>query len=209
MTRAATDRPATSTWRPPSGRPSTPAETPDPTKRARRWRNAHHLGADGRPDGHGRFRPAGCGVHRRQRHRRASAGGSARRWPPAVLIAVMRIARRRPVTQAIAGVFGVGIAAYIAYRTGLRQGLLPAGHLELPAVRRRAAAVDDRAVAAGRRHLGGHQRAGSALALRQASWSAATTGRRSSGCWSSPPATWCRTTCTTPIRSAGWRPSGC
>ncbi|MGS0687051.1 DUF3159 domain-containing protein [Nakamurella sp. GG22] len=40
----------------------------------------------------------------------------------AVLIAGLRIARRRPVTQAIAGVFGVGIAAYIAYRTDSAKG---------------------------------------------------------------------------------------
>jgi len=40
----------------------------------------------------------------------------------AVLIAIMRIARKRPVTQAIAGVFGVGIAAYIAYRTDSAKG---------------------------------------------------------------------------------------
>jgi hypothetical protein len=40
----------------------------------------------------------------------------------AVLIAVMRIARKRPVTQAVAGVFGVGIAAYIAYRTDSAKG---------------------------------------------------------------------------------------
>jgi hypothetical protein len=40
----------------------------------------------------------------------------------AVLIAIMRIIRRRPVTQAIAGVFGVGIAAYIAYRTDSAKG---------------------------------------------------------------------------------------
>ncbi len=40
----------------------------------------------------------------------------------AVLIAGLRIARRRPVTQAIAGVFGVGIAAFIAYRTDSAKG---------------------------------------------------------------------------------------
>jgi hypothetical protein len=40
----------------------------------------------------------------------------------AVVIAGLRIARRRPVTQAIAGVFGVGIAAYIAYRTDSAKG---------------------------------------------------------------------------------------
>lgn len=40
----------------------------------------------------------------------------------AVLIAIARVARRRPVTQAIAGVFGVGIAAYIAYRTDSAKG---------------------------------------------------------------------------------------
>jgi len=40
----------------------------------------------------------------------------------AVLIAVARVARKRPVTQAIAGVFGVGIAAYIAYRTDSAKG---------------------------------------------------------------------------------------
>ena len=91
----------------------------------------------------------------------------------------------------------------------LRQGLLPAGHLELPAVRRRAAAVHAGPVAADRRHLGGHQRARHGVALGQASWSAATTWPRSSGCWCSPPGTWCRTTSTTPIRWAGWRRSGC
>jgi hypothetical protein len=40
----------------------------------------------------------------------------------AVVIAGLRIARRRPVTQAIAGVFGVAIAAYIAYRTDSAKG---------------------------------------------------------------------------------------
>jgi hypothetical protein len=40
----------------------------------------------------------------------------------AVVIAIMRIVRKRPVTQAIAGVFGVGIAAYIAYRTDSAKG---------------------------------------------------------------------------------------
>ncbi len=40
----------------------------------------------------------------------------------AVVIAIMRVVRKRPVTQAIAGVFGVGIAAYIAYRTNSAKG---------------------------------------------------------------------------------------
>lgn len=40
----------------------------------------------------------------------------------AVVIAALRIARRRPVTQALAGVFGVAIAAYIAYRTDSAKG---------------------------------------------------------------------------------------
>ncbi len=40
----------------------------------------------------------------------------------AVVIAALRIARRRPVTQAVAGVFGVAIAAYIAYRTDSAKG---------------------------------------------------------------------------------------
>jgi hypothetical protein len=40
----------------------------------------------------------------------------------AVVIAIMRIVRKRPVTQAIAGLFGVGIAAYIAYRTDSAKG---------------------------------------------------------------------------------------
>jgi hypothetical protein len=39
-----------------------------------------------------------------------------------VLIAILRLVRRRPVTQAIAGLFGVGIAAFIAYRTGSAKG---------------------------------------------------------------------------------------
>lgn len=40
----------------------------------------------------------------------------------AVVIAILRIARKRPITQAVAGVFGVGIAAFIAYRTGSAKG---------------------------------------------------------------------------------------
>lgn len=40
----------------------------------------------------------------------------------ALVIAGLRIARRRPVTQAVAGVFGVAIAAYIAYRTDSAKG---------------------------------------------------------------------------------------
>ena len=40
----------------------------------------------------------------------------------AVIIAIARIARKRPVTQAIAGIFGVGIAAFIAYRTDSAKG---------------------------------------------------------------------------------------
>ncbi len=40
----------------------------------------------------------------------------------AVVIAIMRIARRRPVTQAVGGLFGVGVAAYIAYRTDSAKG---------------------------------------------------------------------------------------
>ncbi|MET0863770.1 MAG: DUF3159 domain-containing protein, partial [Nakamurella sp.] len=35
----------------------------------------------------------------------------------ALVIAGLRIARKRPVTQAVAGLFGVGIAAFIAYKT--------------------------------------------------------------------------------------------
>ena len=40
----------------------------------------------------------------------------------AVIIAILRIARHRPVTQAIGGLFGVGIAAFIAYKTGSAKG---------------------------------------------------------------------------------------
>jgi hypothetical protein len=40
----------------------------------------------------------------------------------AVVIAVLRIARKRPVTQAVAGLFGVGIAAFIAYKTDSAKG---------------------------------------------------------------------------------------
>lgn len=40
----------------------------------------------------------------------------------AVVIAVLRLVRKRPVTQAIGGLFGVGIAAYIAYRTDSAKG---------------------------------------------------------------------------------------
>lgn len=40
----------------------------------------------------------------------------------ALVIAVMRLVRKRPVTQAIAGLFGVGIAAFIAYKTDSAKG---------------------------------------------------------------------------------------
>lgn len=40
----------------------------------------------------------------------------------AVIIAILRIARKRPVTQAVAGLFGVGIAAFIAYKTDSAKG---------------------------------------------------------------------------------------
>lgn len=39
-----------------------------------------------------------------------------------LLIATARLVRRKPVTQAVAGLFGVGIAAFIAYRTGSAKG---------------------------------------------------------------------------------------
>ncbi len=44
-----------------------------------------------------------------------------------VLIAVIRLLRRKPVTQAIGGLFAVGIAAYIAYRTGSARGYFAFG----------------------------------------------------------------------------------
>lgn len=39
-----------------------------------------------------------------------------------VLIAVWRIARRQPLQPAVSGLFGVGVAAFIAYRTGEARG---------------------------------------------------------------------------------------
>ena len=40
----------------------------------------------------------------------------------ALLIAVLRLVRGRPVTQALSGLLGVGVAAFIAYRTGSAKG---------------------------------------------------------------------------------------
>jgi hypothetical protein len=40
----------------------------------------------------------------------------------AVVIAILRITRKRPITQAVAGFFGVGIAAFIAYKTDSAKG---------------------------------------------------------------------------------------
>ncbi len=45
----------------------------------------------------------------------------------AVSIFVFRLARRRPVTQAVGGLFGVGIAAFIAYRSGSAGGYFKLG----------------------------------------------------------------------------------
>lgn len=39
-----------------------------------------------------------------------------------VLIAVLRLVRRKPVTQAIGGLFAVGVAAYFAHRVGSARG---------------------------------------------------------------------------------------
>ncbi len=39
-----------------------------------------------------------------------------------LIIAGVRLVRHKPVTQAIAGLFGVGLAAFIAYRTGSAKG---------------------------------------------------------------------------------------
>jgi len=39
-----------------------------------------------------------------------------------VIIAGIRLIRHKPVTQAVAGLFGVGLAAFIAYRTGSAKG---------------------------------------------------------------------------------------
>ena len=121
----------------------------------------------------------------------------------------MRIARRRPVTQAIAGVFGVGIAAYIAYRTDSAKGyfllgiwsyLLYGGALLLSML------VRWPLIGVIWEGINGR---GTGLAVRHRSWSAATTWPRWSGCWCSPRGTWCRTTCTTPTRWGGWPRSGC
>jgi hypothetical protein len=40
----------------------------------------------------------------------------------AALIAILRLVRGRPATQAISGLLGVGVAAFIAYRTGSAKG---------------------------------------------------------------------------------------
>lgn len=39
-----------------------------------------------------------------------------------LIIAGVRLVRHKPVTQAVAGLFGVGLAAFIAYRTGSAKG---------------------------------------------------------------------------------------
>ena len=39
-----------------------------------------------------------------------------------LVIAAVRLVRHKPVTQAVAGLFGVGLAAFIAYRTGSAKG---------------------------------------------------------------------------------------
>lgn len=39
-----------------------------------------------------------------------------------LIIAAVRLIRHKPVTQAVAGLFGVGLAAFIAYRTGSAKG---------------------------------------------------------------------------------------
>ncbi|MBM9477448.1 DUF3159 domain-containing protein [Nakamurella flavida] len=45
----------------------------------------------------------------------------------AVVLAGIRLARRKPITQVVSGIFGVGIAAFIAYRTGSAKGFFLLG----------------------------------------------------------------------------------
>jgi len=44
-----------------------------------------------------------------------------------VIIAILRVVRKKPVTQAVAGLFGVGIAAFIAYKSGSAKGFFALG----------------------------------------------------------------------------------
>jgi hypothetical protein len=44
-----------------------------------------------------------------------------------VLIATIRLVRHRPVTQAISGLIGVGVAAFIAYKLGSARGYFLVG----------------------------------------------------------------------------------
>jgi hypothetical protein len=44
-----------------------------------------------------------------------------------VIIAILRLVRHRPITQAISGLIGVGVAAFIAYRLGSARGYFLVG----------------------------------------------------------------------------------
>ena len=95
-----------------------------------------------------------------------------------VLIATIRLVRHRPVTQAISGLIGVGVAAFIAYKLGSARGYFLVGIWTRAALRRGLVGFRADPLAAGRRRVGGAQRQGNRLARATAGSAAGTTSQR-------------------------------
>ena len=124
---------------------------------------------------------AGHRVHRRQRDRRAGLGDRRRARRGRRSSRSLRIARKRPVTQAIAGVFGVGIAAFIAYRTDSAKGYFLLGIWSY-LLYGGALLLSDAGALAADRASSGRASTGAGTAWRSdRRWSAATTAPRWSG----------------------------
>ena len=120
-----------------------------------------------------------------------------------VVIAILRIARKQPLQPAISGLFGVGIAAFIAYRTGEARGFYLPGLIYSARARRWRSWC--------RCSCGGRSRASSGTAsTATASPGAAipaccapTPGPACCGRWCSRRASWCRACSTTPTPPPG------
>ena len=83
-----------------------------------------------------------------------------------VLVAAWRIARRQRLQPAVSGLLGVGVAAFIAYRTGEARGFYLPGLIYSAVFARGLPGLGAGPLAAGRGDLARHQRARARLAPR-------------------------------------------
>ncbi len=120
----------------------------------------------------------------------------------AAAILVWRLVKRGPIQPAISGFLGVGVCAFIAYRTGDAKGYFLFGiytSLLYAAVFLVSILVRWPLVGVAWGYLNGHRNIWKSHKVRYAP----TTSRRRRGRWCSGHATWSSPSCTTRIRRAG------